>query len=226
MADRRTSWALALGPLSLTSTRVTRIAVVERRRRLRAGRLGSGRCSRRATRRVRSASSSAATPAERLRLERRATGDLPSRPSPRSRSRRAVSGRHALELAVEYVSEREQFGRRIGVYQAVSHPLAESVHPAGARALARRLGGVVCRHRRRRTRSPRPRAKSHAAEAAVRPASAPSRRTAGSASRGSTRCTGSTSGHSASRSWEASGAELRAEVAARLLDGGGVRCRA
>ena len=35
-------------------------------------------------------------------------------------------GARALELAVEYVRTREQFGRPIGVYQAVSHPLASS----------------------------------------------------------------------------------------------------
>jgi alkylation response protein AidB-like acyl-CoA dehydrogenase len=35
-------------------------------------------------------------------------------------------GSKALELAIAYVSEREQFGRRIGTYQAVSHPLASS----------------------------------------------------------------------------------------------------
>ncbi len=34
--------------------------------------------------------------------------------------------RRALELAIEYASEREQFGKRIGVYQAVSHPLADA----------------------------------------------------------------------------------------------------
>jgi alkylation response protein AidB-like acyl-CoA dehydrogenase len=34
------------------------------------------------------------------------------------------AARKALEDAVEYASSREQFGRRIGVYQAVSHPLA------------------------------------------------------------------------------------------------------
>ena len=33
----------------------------------------------------------------------------------------------ALELSVAYVSDREQFGRRIGSYQAVSHPLASSL---------------------------------------------------------------------------------------------------
>ena len=31
----------------------------------------------------------------------------------------------ALELGVEYASTREQFGRKIGVYQAVSHPLVD-----------------------------------------------------------------------------------------------------
>ena len=35
-------------------------------------------------------------------------------------------GKKALELGVEYASTREQFGRKIGVYQAVSHPLVDS----------------------------------------------------------------------------------------------------
>ena len=34
--------------------------------------------------------------------------------------------RRALELGVEYVSQREQFGKKIGTYQAVSHPLADT----------------------------------------------------------------------------------------------------
>ena len=34
--------------------------------------------------------------------------------------------RRALEYAIEYASTREQFGKRIGVYQAVSHPLANA----------------------------------------------------------------------------------------------------
>jgi alkylation response protein AidB-like acyl-CoA dehydrogenase len=43
----------------------------------------------------------------------------------------------ALELAVEYVREREQFGKKIGVYQAVSHPLADTyVETELARSLA------------------------------------------------------------------------------------------
>ena len=43
----------------------------------------------------------------------------------------------ALELAVEHANAREQFGRPIGVYQAVSHPLADSyVETELARSLA------------------------------------------------------------------------------------------
>jgi alkylation response protein AidB-like acyl-CoA dehydrogenase len=34
--------------------------------------------------------------------------------------------RAALEDAIEYASSREQFGKKIGVYQAVSHPLADA----------------------------------------------------------------------------------------------------
>ena len=34
-------------------------------------------------------------------------------------------GRRGLELAVDYVKEREQFGRPVGSFQAVSHPLAD-----------------------------------------------------------------------------------------------------
>jgi alkylation response protein AidB-like acyl-CoA dehydrogenase len=35
-------------------------------------------------------------------------------------------GARAVELAVEYVSEREQFGKKIGTYQAVSHPVVDA----------------------------------------------------------------------------------------------------
>ncbi|MGH3033173.1 MAG: acyl-CoA dehydrogenase family protein, partial [Gaiellaceae bacterium] len=43
----------------------------------------------------------------------------------------------ALELGVEHARTREQFGRPIGVYQAVSHPLADSyVETELARSLA------------------------------------------------------------------------------------------
>jgi alkylation response protein AidB-like acyl-CoA dehydrogenase len=43
----------------------------------------------------------------------------------------------ALELGAAYVSEREQFGKKIGTYQAVSHPLADTyVETELARSLA------------------------------------------------------------------------------------------
>jgi Acyl-CoA dehydrogenase, C-terminal domain len=46
-------------------------------------------------------------------------------------------GKKALELAVEHANEREQFGRKIGVYQAVSHRLADTfVETELARSLA------------------------------------------------------------------------------------------
>jgi alkylation response protein AidB-like acyl-CoA dehydrogenase len=46
-------------------------------------------------------------------------------------------GSKALELAVEYAKTREQFGRPIGVYQAVSHKLADTfVETELARSLA------------------------------------------------------------------------------------------
>ena len=46
-------------------------------------------------------------------------------------------GKKALELAVEHANEREQFGRKIGVYQAVSHQLADTyVETELARSLA------------------------------------------------------------------------------------------
>ena len=43
----------------------------------------------------------------------------------------------ALDLGVEYAKDREQFGRKIGVYQAVSHQLADTyVETEMARSLA------------------------------------------------------------------------------------------
>jgi Acyl-CoA dehydrogenase, C-terminal domain len=43
----------------------------------------------------------------------------------------------ALELAVDYAKNREQFGRKIGVYQAISHALADTyVETELARSLA------------------------------------------------------------------------------------------
>jgi Acyl-CoA dehydrogenase, C-terminal domain len=46
-------------------------------------------------------------------------------------------GKKALDLAVEYAQNREQFGRKIGVYQAVSHQCADTfVETELARSLA------------------------------------------------------------------------------------------
>jgi hypothetical protein len=46
-------------------------------------------------------------------------------------------GKKALELAIEHAKEREQFGRKIGVYQAVSHQCADMfVETELARSLA------------------------------------------------------------------------------------------
>jgi alkylation response protein AidB-like acyl-CoA dehydrogenase len=53
-------------------------------------------------------------------------------------------GSRALELAVGYAGEREQFGKRIGAYQAVSHPLAQTfVDVETARSLAAWAGWAV-----------------------------------------------------------------------------------
>jgi hypothetical protein len=35
-------------------------------------------------------------------------------------------GSRAVEMAIAYVGEREQFGKKIGTYQAVSHPVADA----------------------------------------------------------------------------------------------------
>jgi alkylation response protein AidB-like acyl-CoA dehydrogenase len=53
----------------------------------------------------------------------------------------------ALELAVEHAKTREQFGRPIGVYQAVSHPLATTyVESELARSLAYWAAWCVAEH--------------------------------------------------------------------------------
>jgi alkylation response protein AidB-like acyl-CoA dehydrogenase len=49
--------------------------------------------------------------------------------------------RRALELGVEHAKSREQFGRPIGVYQAVSHPLADTYVDT---ELARSIAVAAC----------------------------------------------------------------------------------
>jgi alkylation response protein AidB-like acyl-CoA dehydrogenase len=65
------------------------------------------------------------------RLERRNGTPLPgARDIPRARAAMAAEAlgvaQRALELGVEHVKTREQFGKPIGVYQAVSHQLADT----------------------------------------------------------------------------------------------------
>ena len=75
--------------------------------------------------------------------------------------------RRALELALEYAASREQFGKRIGVYQAVSHPLADAYTQLElGRSLALWAAWCVAEGDERAAIAAAA-AKSHAAEAAV-----------------------------------------------------------
>ena len=58
-------------------------------------------------------------------------------------------GSKANELAIEYVKGREQFGKKIGTYQAISHSLVDGYVAVELVALARLLGGVGGRRGRR-----------------------------------------------------------------------------
>ncbi len=129
-------------------------------------------------------------------------------------------GRRALEHAVEHASSREQFGRPIGAYQAVSHALASSyVELELARSAT--LWAAWC------VAVDDPAAPVAAATAKVLAADA-----AVAACERSIQAHGGigfTWEHVLHRlykrtlwihAWEASGAELRAEVAAALLDAG------
>jgi alkylation response protein AidB-like acyl-CoA dehydrogenase len=127
-------------------------------------------------------------------------------------------GRAALELAIAYVSQREQFGRRIGVYQAVSHPLADAyLQLELARSLALWAAWCVTTDDAQATVAAAA-AKSLAADAAVFACERSIQAHGG---------IGFTWEHPLHRfykralgiqSWEASGPQLRAEVASHLLD--------
>ena len=127
-------------------------------------------------------------------------------------------GSQALELAVAYVAEREQFGRRIGTYQAVSHPLASSHGELElARSLAWWAAWCVAEDDAQSAVAAAS-AKSAAAEAAVAACERAIQAHGG---------IGFTWEHVLHRlykralgiqSWEASPAQLRAEVAGHLLD--------
>jgi alkylation response protein AidB-like acyl-CoA dehydrogenase len=125
----------------------------------------------------------------------------------------------ALELAVAYATEREQFGRRIGTYQAVSHPLASSLAEVElARSLAWWASWCVA-HDEADAPVAAAAAKADAADAAVVACERAIQVLGG---------IGFTWEHVLHRlykralwiqSWEASPAQLRAEVADHLLDG-------
>ena len=127
-------------------------------------------------------------------------------------------GARAVELSVAYVSEREQFGRRIGSYQAVAHPLASShAEVELARSLAWWSAWCVA-HEEPDAPVAAAAAKAEAADAAVAACERAIQVHGG---------IGFTWEHVLHRlykralaisSWEASSAQLRGEVAAHLLD--------
>jgi alkylation response protein AidB-like acyl-CoA dehydrogenase len=130
-------------------------------------------------------------------------------------------GHRALELAVEHATTREQFGRPIGSYQAVSHTLATTYTELElARSLALWAAWCVAVDEPQAELAAAS-AKAQAAEAAVAACERSIQVHGG---------IGFTWEHVLHRlykralgiqSWGASGADLRAEVAAALLDGKG-----
>jgi alkylation response protein AidB-like acyl-CoA dehydrogenase len=128
-------------------------------------------------------------------------------------------GTRALELAVDYVKSRVQFGRPIGSYQAVSHPLASAYTELElARSLAWWAAWCVAEDDPQAAVAAAA-AKAEAADAAVAACERAIQAHGG---------IGFTWEHVLHRlykralaiqSWEASSAQLRAEVASELLDG-------
>ncbi len=130
-------------------------------------------------------------------------------------------GARALELSVEYVGDRKQFGKPIGTYQAVSHPLATTYTELElARSLALWASWCVAEGVPEAAVAAAS-AKAYAAEAAVAACERGIQVHGG---------IGFTWEHVLHRlykralwiqSWEASSAQLRSEVAAHLLDSKG-----
>jgi len=127
-------------------------------------------------------------------------------------------GRRALELAVEHARSREQFGRPIGSYQAVAHPLASSYAELELARSAVLWAAWCVAVGDGQAPLAAAAAKSLAADAAVAACERSIQAHGG---------IGFTWEHVLHRlykralwihAWEASGAELRAEVAAALLD--------
>lgn len=130
-------------------------------------------------------------------------------------------GAHVLELTLDYARERTQFGRPIGSYQALAHPLADAYTQLElGRSLALWAAWCVASGDGAAAVAAAA-AKAAAADAAVVACERAIQTHGG---------TGFTWEHPLHRyykralaiqSWEASGAQLRAEVADHLLDRGG-----
>jgi len=130
-------------------------------------------------------------------------------------------GARALELAVAYAKEREQFGKPIGTYQAISHPLAQTLMEVElGRSLALFAAWCIAVGDERGPIAAAS-AKALCADAAVAACERSIQVHGG---------IGFTWEHVLHRlykralwiqAWEASGAQLRSEVAAYLLDGDG-----
>ena len=130
-------------------------------------------------------------------------------------------GARALELAIDYAKERHQFGKPIGTYQAISHPLAQTLMEVElGRSLALFAAWCIAVGDERGPIAAAS-AKALCADAAVAACERSIQVHGG---------IGFTWEHVLHRlykralwiqAWEASGAQLRSEVAAHLLDGDG-----
>ncbi len=148
-------------------------------------------------------------------------------PRLRARSLTALSleacgvGSRALELTVDHAKDRRQFGKPIGTYQAVSHPLATTLMELElGRSLALFAAWCIAEDDPRAPIAAAA-AKAHCADAAVAACERSIQVHGG---------IGFTWEHVSHRlykralwiqAWEASTAQLRSEVAAQLLDGNG-----
>ena len=219
VAAGETSWTVALGPLVSDLDTAERVAIVG----------GDGIYELEGFERELLATNDASRPLGVI------SGGEPGRrladaelvPDLRSRSFAALAmeacgvGRRALDLAVAYAGEREQFGRPIGSYQAISHPLATSYMELElARSLALWASWCVAEGDPQ-ARVAAAAAKAHASEAAVAACERAIQTHGG---------IGFTWEHVLQRlykralgiqSWEAAPSQLRAEIAGHLLDGEG-----
>jgi len=216
VAAGETSWTLALGPLVSDLDSADRIAIVG----------GDGIYELEGAEREVLATTDATRPLGVVRGgspgRRLAEAGALAGIRPRALTALALEAcgvaRRALELAIEHAASREQFGRPIGAYQAVSHPLADAYARLElARSLA--LWAAWCvSERDERAALAAAAAKSAASETAVRVCETAIQVHGG---------IGFTWEHPLHRlykrglwieSFLASGAQLRAEVAGAVLD--------